>query len=181
MQEVFSFPVFESLQGHEQVFQLTWTDNNKHFCFEWIIAWGKMGPSRTSIENATCSAKRTCQSAHSANKRQTVISQITDVLPHETIIVPPRVPSHVFQAEPSCWNVLASSSLSREAHTIGDTVMQMFTRAEPTWLPATGMGCCFGCASYRHSSFPWLDAYSYHSNYEITHKCPWFQICDVYP
>lgn len=42
----------------------------------------------------------------------------------------------------------------RGAHTIGVTVMEMFTPAEPNWLPATRMDCCYGCEYENIYPFP---------------------------
>lgn len=60
-----------------------------------VYRFREKGLSPTSI-------KRHHQSVLSANKGQAVISQITDVLLHETMVVLPRVCQKPFQTEPSC-------------------------------------------------------------------------------
>lgn len=145
LQEVFSFPVLES-HGHEQVFQLTLIDSNKYFRFEWIIAWGQMGPMshinwechlQSKKDLSVCSLSQQRTNSHLSNHR--CFATKWSLFRREFPCMSSK-PSHLVK---TFWRAHPSF---RGAHAIGDTVMQMFTRAEPTWLPATRTDRHFGCA-----------------------------------
>lgn len=82
-----------------------------------------------------------CRAILLANKGQAVISQITAVLPHETIIVLPRVcqnPSKRSHLVETFWQ----AHRSFQTHTMEGTVIWIFTQTEHRWLTATGMDYC---------------------------------------
>lgn len=115
-----------------------------------IFTWGKLPPlllcmrmSRLMHKKGERIKKRkSCQPFLSANKEESAVGQITDVLPHKNDHYCAKILSdflacfHSELCHKRFWQACPSI---RQTHTMRDSVR---AQAVPTWWPSPGTACC---------------------------------------
>lgn len=115
-----------------------------------IFTWGKLPPlllcmrmSRlTHKKGERIKKRKSCQPFLSANKEESAVGQITDVLPHKNDHYCAKILSdflacfHSELCHKRFWQACPSI---RQTHTMRDSVR---AQAVPTWWPSPGTACC---------------------------------------